>query len=49
MDLALDLEFIGLGEFMNRLGESKATSLWLKMNWTSCSYNSASQGQNLFI
>ena len=49
LNLVIDLEFIGLDEYMSRLGESKAISHPLKMNSTSCSYNSVSQGQNVLI
>nr|KAJ0209627.1 hypothetical protein LSAT_V11C400223780 [Lactuca sativa] len=40
-------KFMGLGECMNRLGESKEIFLRMKIDSTSCSYNSASQEQDL--
>ena len=42
IDVVMDLETIGLGEWMNTFSESQAISQPTKMDLTSCSYNSAS-------
>ena len=49
MDVNMDLEIMVLNECKNGLGESKAISQPMKMDSTSCSYNSASHGLDKII